>query len=69
MAKGGSGDILAGLIGSFLAQGTEAALAAACAVYLHGAAGDLAAEHRSQYAMLPSDLIGELPVLLRSAGL
>lgn len=69
MAKGGSGDLLAGMIASFLAQGVEAVSAAACAVYLHGAAGDLAAAHHSQYGMLPSDLLKELPALLRSAGL
>lgn len=44
MAKGGSGDVLAGMAGSFAAQGVEPWLAAAGAVYLHGLAGDRCAE-------------------------
>lgn len=60
MATGGSGDVLTGIITSFLAQGMPPADAAMCAVYLHGAAGDRAAERLSQHAMLPGDLIDEL---------
>ena len=60
MATGGSGDVLAGMIASFLAQGMRPRDAAMCGVYLHGLAGDKAAERLSQHAMLPSDLIGEL---------
>lgn len=60
MATGGSGDVLAGMIGSFLAQGLEPADAAMCGVYLHGAAGDRAAARLSQRAMLPTDLLEEL---------
>ena len=63
MAKGGSGDVLAGMIASFAAQGADPFLAAACGVYLHGAAGDACARRFSQRAMLPSDLIEELPEL------
>jgi hydroxyethylthiazole kinase-like uncharacterized protein yjeF len=63
MAKGGSGDVLAGMIASFIAQGIEPARAAAGAVYLHGAAGDRCAEEYSQCAMLPTDLINKLPEL------
>lgn len=61
MAKGGSGDILAGMIAGFSAQGFSPALAAACGVYLHGAAGDIAAERYSEWAMLPDDLSNCLP--------
>ena len=60
MATGGSGDVLAGIIGSLVAQGVPPYEAAACGVYLHGAAGDLAAAKRSEYSMLPTDLIEEL---------
>ena len=60
MATGGSGDALAGLIASFLAQGMEPYHAAMCGVHLHGLAGDRAAARLSQHAMLPSDLIDEL---------
>jgi NAD(P)H-hydrate epimerase len=57
MAKGGSGDVLTGIITALLAQGYPAASAAALGVYMHGYAGDLAAGLYSQEAMLPSDLI------------
>ncbi len=60
MATGGSGDVLAGMIASFLAQGMPARNAAICGVYLHGMAGDRAAERLSQHALLPRDLIDEL---------
>jgi ADP-dependent NAD(P)H-hydrate dehydratase / NAD(P)H-hydrate epimerase len=57
MAKGGSGDVLTGIITAFLAQGYPASSAAALGVYLHGYAGDLAAALHSEEAMLPTDLI------------
>ena len=64
MAVGGSGDVLAGLIVSLLGQGIEPVKAAACAVWLHGAAGDLCAEELGQYGMLPQDMLSFLPRLL-----
>ena len=64
MATGGSGDVLAGMIASFLAQGMQPQQAAMCGVYLHGRAGDHAAERLGQHAMLPSDLLTELGPLL-----
>jgi len=57
MAKGGSGDVLTGIITAFLAQGYAASAAAALGVYIHGCAGDLAAELYSEEAMLPTNLI------------
>ena len=60
MATGGSGDVLAGIIGSLAAQGLTPVEAAACGVWLHGAAGDAAAARLSQHSMLPSDLVEEL---------
>lgn len=60
MATGGSGDVLAGIIGALAAQGLPPYEAAVCGVYLHGAAGDLAAAKHSQHGMLPTDLIEEL---------
>jgi len=57
MAKGGSGDILTGMITSFLAQGYRPADAALLGVYVHGWAGDIAAKKFSKEAMLPSHLI------------
>ena len=57
MAKGGSGDALTGMILAQLAQGYAPDVAAILGVYLHGAAGDAAAQKYGQRAMLPSDLI------------
>lgn len=64
MAKGGSGDMLAGMIGSLLAQGMPPELSAVCGVYLHGAAGDLAASKTSKRGITPSDMVSILPELL-----
>jgi NAD(P)H-hydrate epimerase len=63
MSKGGSGDVLAGMIGSLTAQGMEPERAAEAAVFLHGLAGDCAAAEFSKRAMLPSDLIHQLPLV------
>ncbi len=60
MATGGSGDVLAGLIGGLVAQGLDSYYAAMCGVYIHGEAGDCAATRLSQHAMLPSDMLEEL---------
>lgn len=58
MATGGSGDVLAGIIGSLLAQGLPAGTAAAFGVWLHGAAGDRAAAARpSPASLLAGDII------------
>lgn len=66
MATGGSGDALAGIVGSLVAQGLPPYEAAVCGVYLHGAAGDAAARRHSQHGMLPTDLIEELgPLFLQ----
>ena len=65
MAVGGSGDVLAGMIAGLLGQGVEPLKAAACAAWLHGAAGDLCAAELGQYAMLPTDMLSVLPRLLK----
>lgn len=57
MATGGSGDVLTGLLTALLAQGYEPLTAARFGVYLHGLAGDLAAEARSPEATTASDLV------------
>ncbi|HEY2350081.1 MAG TPA: NAD(P)H-hydrate dehydratase [Puia sp.] len=57
MAKGGSGDVLTGIITALLAQGYAAPAAAELGVYIHGYAGDIAAGLYSEEAMLPTDLI------------
>lgn len=68
MATGGSGDVLAGMTGSLLAQGANPFAAAAAAVYLHGLAGDIAAEKLGRISMLPTDLINEIPHAYKRCG-
>lgn len=61
MATAGTGDVLTGVIGGFIAQGMEPVKAALAGVYLHGLAGDLAAEEVGEEAMVASDLLNKLP--------
>lgn len=65
MAVGGSGDVLSGIIVSLLGQGLSPLEAAACAAWLHGAAGDICQEEIGQYGLLPSDMVQVLPRLLK----
>ena len=60
LARAGSGDVLAGLIGGLAAQGFAPQDAAACGAWLHGRAGTLAAASRSVTAMLPRDVSASL---------
>jgi NAD(P)H-hydrate epimerase len=60
MAKGGSGDVLAGIITALLAQGKNPTEAIIFGVYIHGLAGDLAKKSQSEVSMLPEDLIEHL---------
>jgi len=66
MAKGGSGDVLTGIVGALLARGLDpvAALEAGC--YLHGLAGDLTAAERGEIAMLAGDIVEKLPAALQA---
>lgn len=61
MAKGGSGDVLTGIITSFIAQNYSPEQAAIFGVFIHGLAGDFAANTLSQEAMAASDIITFLP--------
>lgn len=65
MAKGGSGDVLAGMIAAFIAQGLGAWEAARWAVYFHGLAGDIAVKKKGELGLLASDLIEALPKAFR----
>lgn len=71
MAKGGSGDCLAGIIGALMAQqgkeltGDRLALCAAAGCRLHGIAGEIARERRGIRGMTPLDLIDALPEVLK----
>ena len=67
MAKGGSGDILAGMILSLLGQGIPPEQAVPSAVWLHGRAGDLAAERFGPYGMTPDDLLQAIPAAILDA--
>ena len=60
LAKGGSGDVLTGLLGGLLARGYAAPDAAALAVWLHGRAGDLLTEERTAEAYASLDLVDYL---------
>jgi NAD(P)H-hydrate epimerase len=60
LAKGGSGDVLLGMITSLLAQNYSSKNASIFGVWLHGKAADLAAEKYSKEAMQPSDVIDNL---------
>ena len=62
MAKGGSGDLLAGIIAGLAAQGIKSFVRAA--VYIHGLCGDKAASKLSQAGMTPSDCLEILPEVL-----
>ncbi len=65
LSKGGSGDILAGLMGGMAAQSFMLKDAVTVAVYLHGFAADSAAERSSRSGMLPGDVIQELKTVYR----
>ncbi|UWX62334.1 NAD(P)H-hydrate dehydratase [Chryseobacterium oranimense] len=59
LAKGGSGDILTGILSSLIAQGYSHKNACILGVWFHGKAADLAAEKYSKESMLPTDVISE----------
>lgn len=61
MGTGGTGDVLAGLLGGLLAQGVEPFDAACLGVFTHGLAGDIAAEAYTARGMVAGDLLNALP--------
>jgi ADP-dependent NAD(P)H-hydrate dehydratase len=65
MAAGGTGDVLAGLIGALLGQGLETFAAAQLGAYLHGLAGDLARDALGAPSLIASDLLDYLPRAFR----
>ena len=64
MATGGSGDVLGGMITGFLAQGFPEDVAAWGGVYLHGRAGDMAAEQLGEISLVAGDLLDFIPEAL-----
>jgi NAD(P)H-hydrate epimerase len=65
MATGGTGDVLTGMIAAWLAQLLDAEAACRLAVFLHGAAGDLAEVEEGQVAMTATDLLAQLGEALK----
>lgn len=65
MASGGSGDVLTGVIAGLLGQKLALFDAACLGVYLHGLAGDLAAQERGEIGLLASDLVDRIPQAIR----
>lgn len=61
MATGGMGDVLAGVVAGFLAQGLPPEDAARLGVFLHGLAGDRAADRLGRVGLIASDVVDELP--------
>jgi NAD(P)H-hydrate epimerase len=61
LAKGGSGDVLTGLITGLLAQGYTSFEASLIGVYVHGLAGDISKEEKGEVAMIPTDVVENIP--------
>jgi len=68
LAKAGTGDVLAGVIGAFIAQGAGAFDAATLGAYIHGAAGDAAADEIGEYGVLAGDLFKYIPRVIKKIG-
>jgi len=66
MATAGSGDVLAGIIGAFLAKGLKPIDAASAGVYIHGAAGDAAASELGETGMIASDICRHIPYAIKN---
>lgn len=66
LAKGGSGDVLTGMIAGFIAQGASPIKAACLGVYLHGYAADLAVKTKTEYSLVATDLIKFLPKAIKN---
>ncbi len=67
LASGGTGDVLAGILGAFLAGGSAPLAAAAAAVYYHGRAAELYAETQAPRSLAAGDLLAYLPRVLAGA--
>ena len=65
LAKGGSGDVLTGMITGFLASGVKPFDAAILAVYLHGKTGELASKELNEYSVLASDLLDYIHLAIK----
>ena len=61
MATGGTGDVLTGMVSSFIAQGMNPTDGGILGVYMHGLAGDIAADKKGEHSLIASDIIDFLP--------
>lgn len=66
MATGGTGDVLTGMVSGFLGQNVSLSQAGVLGSYLHGLAGDIAAEEKGQHSLVATDIIDALPAAFRS---
>ena len=66
MASGGCGDVLTGMIASFLGQGIDSFKAAKLGVYLHGLAADYVAEEKGEISLIATDILDKLPQVLKT---
>jgi len=65
LAKGGSGDVLSGMISSFMAQGLSPLEAAICGVYLHGLSAEIYSEENSERTMIAEEIANNLPKIFK----
>lgn len=65
LAKGGTGDVLSGIIGGLIAQGLPVFNAAILGVYIHGLSADIALEDTTEYSLLATDVIDYIPDALQ----
>ena len=65
MATGGTGDVLSGVVASFIGQGLDVYDAAVLSCYLHGRAGDIAAEEMGFSGLIASDVVSRLPLAIK----
>jgi len=66
MSTAGVGDVLTGMIASFIAQGVNPYSAVVTGVYFHGMAGDVAAKEKGQYSLIATDLLDSLPRVIKN---
>ncbi len=66
MATAGSGDVLSGIITSLIAQGCEPVDAAVLGVAIHGLAGELASEKKSEYSVIAGDIVDNIPMVFKN---